>query len=115
MGVVSHVILELEIPLGILAALRVPVVILAASNDGMSAADSIAQVLSPCKNVVLFAVPEPNRAAATVPLERLVAFNEVSEAPEPENVVAVNVPTMALDHVASPLRNVAVDAVPPPR
>ena len=46
---------------------------------------------------MLLAVPEPSRAVATVPLERLPAFKLVREAPEPEKVPAVAVPL----HVAA--------------
>jgi hypothetical protein len=43
---------------------------------------------------VLLAVPEPNRAVATVPADKLDAFSEVS--PEPAPVTVVNVPTLAV-------------------
>lgn len=44
---------------------------------------TVVHVLSPRRNVVLFAVPEPRRAVPTVPVERFDAFNDVRLAPEP--------------------------------
>ena len=43
---------------------------------------AVAHELSPRKNVELSAVPLPNRAVATVPDERLLAFSVVRLAPE---------------------------------
>src|SRR6266403_107777 len=47
-----------------------------------------AQVLSPLRKVVAFAVPPPRRAVATVPLARLDALRVVRFAPEAEGKVA---------------------------
>ena len=47
-----------------------------------------AQVLSPLKKVVASAVPEPRRAAPTVPEARLDAFSPVKPPPGPLNAVA---------------------------
>ena len=42
---------------------------------------AVAQVPSPRRKVVLFAVPEPSRAVPTVPDARLLAFKDVRLAP----------------------------------
>lgn len=44
---------------------------------------------SPRKKFDALGVPEPRRATATVPVEMLEPFNEVSEAPDPEKLFAV--------------------------
>lgn len=49
-------------------------------------------VLSPRKNVVLLAVPDPRRAVGTVPEPRLEAFNAVNAVPVPLNDVPETAP-----------------------
>ena len=67
----------------------------------------VAQVPSPRRNVDELAVPEPRRAVPTVPDAKFEAFNEVSEAPLPENDVPVTAP-VKLIAVADKLMAVAV-------
>jgi hypothetical protein len=51
---------------------------------------------SPRRNLVEFAVPVPRRAVPTVPLDKLLAFSDVREAPLPENEVPVTAPVSVI-------------------
>ena len=73
-----------------------------------------AQVLSPRKNVVASAVPVASLAVATVPLERLLAFNVVKFAPltapkEPDHVPEVIVPVDVSEEPVTPEPRVVAD------
>jgi hypothetical protein len=73
-----------------------------------------AQVESPRKNVVASAVPVASLAVATVPLERLLAFNVVKFAPltapkEPDHVPEVIVPVDVSEEPVTPEPRVVAD------
>jgi hypothetical protein len=74
-----------------------------------------AQVESPRKNVVASAVPDvASLAVATVPLERLLAFNVVKFAPltapkEPDHVPEVIVPVDVSEEPVTPEPRVVAD------
>jgi hypothetical protein len=72
---------------------RLPLVVVPTCGS-LSENDGACHVPSPRRKVVLSAVPEPSRAGATVPEVKLLALNEVSDAPEPANEVAVIEPAL---------------------
>lgn len=82
-----------------------------------STAVGVCHVPSPLRNVVLLAVPVPRRAAATVPVARLVAFRLVRLAPdtapnEPDHVPEVTVPTEVREDVTTFAASVVPVRVP---
>src|SRR4029078_10663102 len=69
---------------------------------------TVAQVLSPLRNVVELAVPLPSRAVATVPVARFEALRAVRFVPEPETLVNVPAPG-----VVPPMAPGAAKVAPP--
>ena len=66
------------------------------SSDTVILPPAVAQVWSPLRYVVAFAVPDANLAVGTVPEPRFDAFRDVRDAPEPLNVEALKVLELAL-------------------
>ena len=58
--------------------------------------ETLAQVLSPLKNTLLLAVPDPSLAVGTVPDPKLDALSAVKLAPLPEKFVAVTSPVILI-------------------